>query len=254
MWCMKSQFFDSRYAYGAKRSSNGRRDLPKLSSKCIPKHPKSTTKMHRSAIYTHRERENRWFHRCRKSNENVNYKIACFSLPCVRIGLQWSPAPSKKCWKFIKKQQKFFKNRVGSTARLSGRVVGQSYARFKAEIELQNIRTTPEHDSQPPNVHFEVLCPAAATPAPSRPVPHSDWTKIFSCAVSTLASKCLATYAGVKNCFSQHSRRVTRRLAARLKAELALDNIPKASGMHTLQFLTRKCDPKIVSYLKQGAS
>ena len=168
MWCMKSQFFDSRYAYGAKRSSNGRRDLPKLSSKCIPKHPKSTTKMHRSAIYTHRERENRWFHRCRKSNENMNYKIACFSLPCVRIGLQWSPAPSKKCWKFIKKQQKFFKNRVGSTARLSGRVVGQSYARLKAEIELHNIRTTTEHDSQPPTVHFWFLCPAATTSAPSR--------------------------------------------------------------------------------------
>ena len=118
MWCTKSQFFDSPSAYGAKRSSNGRRDLPKLSSKCIPKHPKSTTKMHRSAIYTHRERENRWFHRCRKSNENVNYKIACFSLPCVRIGLQWSPAPSKKCWKFIKKQQKIFQEpcRVHSSA------------------------------------------------------------------------------------------------------------------------------------------
>ena len=118
MWCTKSQFFDSPSAYGAKRSSNGRRDLPKLSSKCIPKHPKSTTKMHRSAIYTHRERENRWFHRCRKSNENMNYKIACFSLPCVRIGLQWSPAPSKKCWKFIKKQQKIFQEpcRVHSSA------------------------------------------------------------------------------------------------------------------------------------------
>ena len=181
MWCTKSQFFDSPSAYGAKRSSNGRRDLPKLSSKCIPKHQKSTTKMHRSAIYTHRERENRWFHRCRKSNENMNYKIACFSLPCVRIGLQWSPAPSKKCWKFIKKQQIFFKNRVGSTARLSGRVVGQSYARFKAEIELHNIRTTTEHDSQPPTVHFGFLCPAAATCAridPENP-PHrfARWIK-----------------------------------------------------------------------------
>ena len=62
-----------------------------------------------------------------------------------------------------KKQQNLFKNRLGSTARLSGRVVGQSYARFQAEIELQNIRTTAEHDWQPPNVHFEVLCPAAAT-------------------------------------------------------------------------------------------
>ena len=68
----------------------------------------------------------------------------------------------------------FFKNRVGSTARLSGRVVGQSYARFKAEIELHNIRTTTEHDWQPLNVHFELLCPAAATSAPSRTVPHSD--------------------------------------------------------------------------------
>ena len=163
MWCTKSQFFDSPSAYGAKRSSNGRRDLPKLNSKCIPKHPKSTTKMHSSARYTNGERENRWFHRCRKSNENMNYKIACFSRPCVRIGLQWSPAPSKKCWNFIKKQQIFFKNRVGSTARLSGRVVGQSYARLKAEIELQNIRTTAEHDWQPPNIHFQLLCPAAAT-------------------------------------------------------------------------------------------
>ena len=55
---------------------------------------------------------------------------------------------------YLKKQQFFFKNRVGSTARLSGRVVGQSYVRLKAEIELHNIRTTTEHDSQPPTVHF----------------------------------------------------------------------------------------------------
>ena len=181
-------------------------------------------------------------------------KSHVFHFPVCVSGSNGRPRRPKNAENLSKNNKKIFKNRVGSTARLSGRVVGQSYARFKAEIELQNIRTTPEHDSQPPNVHFEVLCPAAATPAPSRPGPHTDWTKIFSCAVSTLASKCLATYAGVKNCFSQHSRRVTRRLAARLKAELALDNIPKASGMHTLQSLTRKCDPKIVSYLKQGAS
>ena len=55
---------------------------------------------------------------------------------------------------YLKNSNFFFKNRVGSTARLSGRVVGQSYARLKAEIELHNIRTTTEHDSQPPTVHF----------------------------------------------------------------------------------------------------
>ena len=180
-------------------------------------------------------------------------KSHVFHFPVCVSGSSGRPRRPKNTETWSKNCKFFFKNRVGSTARPSGRVGRQSYARFKTEIELQNIRTTAEHDWQPPNVHFEVLCPAAATPAPSRPVPHSDWTKIFSCAVSTLASKCLATYAGLKFCFSQHSRRVTRRLAARLKAELALDNIPKASGMHTLQFLTRKCDPKIVSYLKQGA-
>ena len=69
----------------------------------------------------------------------------------------------QKMLKFYQKTANFFKNRVGSTARLSGRVVGQSYARLKAEIELQNIRTTAEHDWQPPNIHFQLLCPAAAT-------------------------------------------------------------------------------------------
>ena len=50
-----------------------------------------------------------------------------------------------------------------SRSQHSGRVGRQSYARFKAEIELHNIRTTTEHDSQPPTVHFGFLCPAAAT-------------------------------------------------------------------------------------------
>ena len=61
----------------------------------------------------------------------------------------------------------FFKNRVGSTARPSGRVVGQSYARFKAEIELHNIRTTAKHESQPSAANFEFLCPAVRTSPPS---------------------------------------------------------------------------------------
>ena len=61
-----------------------------------------------------------------------------------------------------------------SRSQHSGRVGRQSYARFKAEIELHNIRTTAEHDWQPPNIRFQLLCPAAATPAPSRTVPHSD--------------------------------------------------------------------------------
>mgnify|MGYP006060999541 FL=1 len=50
-----------------------------------------------------------------------------------------------------------------SRSQHSGRVGRQSYARFKAEIELHNIRTTAEHDWQPPNIHFQLLCPAAAT-------------------------------------------------------------------------------------------
>ena len=164
-------------------------------------------------------------------------KSHVFPFPVCLSGSNGRPRRQKNTENTSKKQQNLFKDRFGSTARLSGRVGRQSYARFKAEIELHNIRPTTEHDSQPPTVHFEVLCPAAATPAPSRPVPHSDWTKIFSCAVSTLAPKCLATYAGLKFCFSQHSRRVTRRLAARLKAELALDNIPKASGRPNFCFL-----------------
>ena len=36
------------------------------------------------------------------------------------------------------------------------------YATFKAETELDNIRTTAKHESQPRAVNFEVLCPAAA--------------------------------------------------------------------------------------------
>ena len=78
-----------------------------------------------------------------------------------------APMVARAVQKILKIDQKickfFFKNRVGSTARPSGRVVGQSYARFKAEIELHNIRTTAEHDWQPLNVHFELLCPAATT-------------------------------------------------------------------------------------------
>ena len=68
-----------------------------------------------------------------------------------------APMVARAVQKILKIDQKtaiFFKNRVGSTARPSGRVVGQSYARLKAEIELHNIRTTTEHDSQPPTVHF----------------------------------------------------------------------------------------------------
>ena len=50
-----------------------------------------------------------------------------------------------------------------SRSQHSGRVGRQSHARFKAEIELHNIRPTTEHDSQPLTVHFGFLCPAAAT-------------------------------------------------------------------------------------------
>ena len=81
------------------------------------------------------------------------------------------PAPSPKWPKDIPK----------SRSQHSGRVGRQSYARFKAEIELHNIRTTTEHDSQPPTVHFGFLCPAAATCAridPENP-PHrfARWIK-----------------------------------------------------------------------------
>ena len=50
-----------------------------------------------------------------------------------------------------------------SRSQHSGRVGRQSYARFKAEIELHNIHTTTEHDLQPPTVQLGSLCPAAAT-------------------------------------------------------------------------------------------
>ena len=81
------------------------------------------------------------------------------------------PAPSPK-WP---------KDTPKSRSQHSGRVGRQSYARFKAEIELHNIRTTTEHDSQPPTVHFGFLCPAAATCAridPENP-PHrfARWIK-----------------------------------------------------------------------------
>ena len=121
-------------------------------------------------------------------------KSHVFRFPVCVSGSNGRPRRPKNTENWSKNNKKLFKNRVGSTARPSGRVVGQSYARFKAEIELHNIRTTTEHDWQPLNVHFELLCPAAATSAPSRTVPHSDWTKIFSCAVAILASKSRLTY------------------------------------------------------------
>ena len=68
--------------------------------------------MHSSARFTYGERENRLSHRRQKSNENLNYKITCFSLPRLRIGLQWSPASSKKYWKLIKKQRKNYSRTV----------------------------------------------------------------------------------------------------------------------------------------------
>ena len=118
IWMTKSRIFDSPCAYAAKSCSNGRRGRLKLNSKCTPKHLKPITKMHSSARYTHGERENRWFHRRRKSNENLNDKIACFSVPRVRIGLKWSPAPSENCLKLIRKQQNFIQKpyRVHSSA------------------------------------------------------------------------------------------------------------------------------------------
>ena len=76
-----------------------------------------------------------------------------------------------------------------SRSQHSGRVGRQSYARFKAEIELHNIRPTTEHDSQPPTVHFGFLCPAAATCAPSRNVPHSD-LKNCTRGVGNILGKC----------------------------------------------------------------
>ena len=117
-----------------------------------------------------------------------------FISPCAYRAQMVARAVKKIAQNGSENSKILFKNRIGSTARPSGRVGRRSYARFKAEIELQNIRTTAEHDWQPPNVHLELLCPAAVTPAPSRTVPHSDLTKIFSCAVSILASKCLPTY------------------------------------------------------------
>ena len=95
-------------------------------------------------------------------------KSHVFHFPVCVSGSNGRPRRPKNAENLFKNSNFFFKNRVGSTARLSGRVVGQSYARLKAEIELHNIRTTTEHDSQPPTVHFWFLCPVATTSAPSR--------------------------------------------------------------------------------------
>ena len=155
----KSHIFDSSCAYAAKWCSNGRRGLLKVSSKCTPKHLKPIIKMHSSARYTHGERENRWFHRRRKSNENLNDKIACFSFPRVRIRLKWSPAPSKKIAQNGSENSKIlFKNRIGSTARPSGRVGRRSYARFKTEIALDNIPTLLGRVWKAYAFKFMVLC------------------------------------------------------------------------------------------------
>ena len=57
-------------------------------------------------------------------------------------------------------------NRLGPISQQSGRVGRGSYARFKAEIELHNIRTKAKHESHPSGANFEFLCLAVRTSPP----------------------------------------------------------------------------------------
>ena len=120
-----------------------------------------------------------------KINRKSYVRNRIFSIPRLPMAQKWSFNGRRDLLKMSPKSTrertadpaptpKWPKDTPKSRSQHSGRVGRQSYARFKAEIELHNIRTTTEHDSQPPTVHFGFLCPAAATPAPSRPVPHSD--------------------------------------------------------------------------------
>ena len=229
----KSHIFDSPCAYAAKWCSNGRRGLLKLSSKCTPKHLKPTTKMHSSARYTHGERENRWFHRRRKSNENLNDKIVCFSFPRVRIGLKWSPAPSKKLPKMDQKTAKFYSKTVSGPQLGRPDELGGDRMRV---LKLRSSYKTSEQQRSTIDNHrtciWNFCAPRRWHPRQVEPYLTVIWQKFF--------------HVHVCSRFSQHSGRVKRWLRARLKAEIALDNIPNAPGMPTLQFLTRKCDPQIV--------
>ena len=105
-------------------------------------------------------------------------KSHVFRFPVCVSGSNGRPRRPKNTENGSKNNKKLFKNRVGSTARPSGRVVGQSYARFKAEIELHNIRTTTEHDSQPPNIRLNFCVPRRRHPRQVEPYLTVIWKTV----------------------------------------------------------------------------
>ena len=135
-----------------------------------------------------------------KINRKYDVRNRIFSIPGVPMAqkssfrghrdlLKMSPKSTRERTADPAASPKRPKDIPKSRSQHSGRVGRQSYARFEAEIELHNIRTTTEHDSQPPNIRFQLLCPAAATPAPSRTVPHSD-LKNCTRGVGAILGKC----------------------------------------------------------------
>ena len=64
-----------------------------------------------------------------------------FISPCAYRAQMVARAVKKIAQNGSKNSKILFKNRIGSTARPSGRVGRRSYARFKAEIALDNIPT-----------------------------------------------------------------------------------------------------------------
>ena len=109
-----------------------------------------------------------------KINRKCDVRNRTFSIPGVPMAqkrsfngrrdlLKMSPKSTRERTADPAASPKRPKDTPKSRSQHSGRVGRQSYARFKAEIELHNIHTTTEHDLQPPTVHFGSLCPAAAT-------------------------------------------------------------------------------------------
>ena len=85
-------------------------------------------------------------------------KSHVFRFPVCVSGSNGRPRRPKNTENWSKNNNKLFKNRVGSTARPSGRVGRQSYARFKAEIALDNIPTFLGRVKKAYAFKFMVLC------------------------------------------------------------------------------------------------
>ena len=81
-----------------------------------------------------------------------------FTSPCAYRAPMVARAVKKIAQNGSENSKILFKNRIGSTARPSGRVGRQSYARCKAEIALDNIPTFLGRVKKAYAFKFMVLC------------------------------------------------------------------------------------------------